>query len=444
MRDRDAVWNESLTSDGGDLLWYEYVTKLQVRDCINYAYTKAREAGAEERGLAECLRAHFAVPDSGSPMASTPPVVRNLVRTIEAMQRRLQDLLLEATESDYPPPNEGVAQYFGDGLSFCLYFSFQLTRAAQIHGSLVVEDPLLASDPTELIQNAQTVDELDLARRAIYSNRKIVIVGNVLVQVDRWTAPSVFGPSIDTLIATDWFLSERFLPLRYESRNQVYYEDPVPKSAMSSLVRGPRLLEIGSGSGLILASFARNEPTLSALDAIDISLDAISTSFKNCRQQRQIQGGYIGDLGSYTVGEFRAARIHEAYDVVVCNPPYVPVMASSSREGRHAVATLGTELLVEVVGHCPTLIGSTGELYLLLSNLSVTDFLASLPADYEGTRLAKRTVPFVVESARLDGDPNYLAYLHRLGLRQRRPRRGAPRYEHDVLLYRIRHKEWAR
>lgn len=435
MRDIESIWEESVSTETGDLLWYEFLLDLEVRDLVKFSFEKAVLAGETGATLADAVRMYL--PNGSAPAyEALPPAMRNFARSLEAIQSRMRRLLVAAMESTYPPPTEGVAQYFADDLSFCLYFTYQLRKAVHIRSGLVVGDPVLASDPTELLNSVRTIQELDLARRATYANRKIIIIGNVLAQVDRWTAPSVFGPSIDTLIATDWLLTNRFLAARLDHTNAPFFEDPIPKEAMAALRNGPRVLEIGSGSGLILASFARNEPRLAALDAIDVNVDAVATTYKNCLEQRQIQHGDIGDIGTYTIGRFSPVDVNTPYDLVLCNPPYVP--SDTTAEGRHATATMGTELLETVLGNLNRLIGEAGELYLLISHLAKGKFKSALPADYVEELLGERTVPFIVEAADLE-DKDRLKHLLRLKLKTKRVK-GVPRYYHDVLFYRVKQR----
>lgn len=88
------------------------------------------------------------------------------------------------------------------------------------------------------------------------------------------------------------------------------------------VVAGRRVVDLCAGSGVV--AIAAAEMGASAVTALDISPDAV-----RCTQANALAAKVDVDarLGSWT-----QALEHEPYDVVVCNPPYVPVAPGTSAE----------------------------------------------------------------------------------------------------------------
>ncbi|MGV0734870.1 HemK2/MTQ2 family protein methyltransferase [Mycobacterium syngnathidarum] len=87
-------------------------------------------------------------------------------------------------------------------------------------------------------------------------------------------------------------------------------------------VAGRRVVDLCAGSGVV--AIAAAQMGASAVTALDISPEAI-----RCTQANALaaQVDVEARLGSWT-----QALEHEPYDVVVCNPPYVPVAPGTSAE----------------------------------------------------------------------------------------------------------------
>ncbi len=88
------------------------------------------------------------------------------------------------------------------------------------------------------------------------------------------------------------------------------------KSAKSS----PKILDIGTGSG-ILAITAALEISSCKVTAVDLSHDAIAIARHNARLHEVERKIHFlpGDIFSKSVCQFL-----QVYDVILCNPPYVP------------------------------------------------------------------------------------------------------------------------
>jgi release factor glutamine methyltransferase len=118
----------------------------------------------------------------------------------------------------------------------------------------------------------------------------------------------------------------------------------IPRPATESLVvralellkpiANPRVLDIGTGSGCIAVSIARQHPA-AAVTAVDISDDALAVARRNAGRHRVADRVQLlrSDL-------FAGLNGAGPFDLIVSNPPYIPT------------ATVGT-LAVEVRDHEP-------------------------------------------------------------------------------------------
>jgi methylase of polypeptide subunit release factors len=440
MRAADVLrpaWETALKE--GEQSWIAFLEEMEVFDGVAFAFSCQPAEYRQSTTLDSLLRIHLRLETRPSTIDDRNRTHALLVHTIERLADSIRDAMERALGEDdlRPIPLEGVLQYFGDDLAFCIYIDYRAPGGSAFHmrNVLPILEPRLFSDPIELVKQAKSNAELDVARRALYSRHKTVLLRNTLVHTDREVA--TFGPSIDTLLISDWLLTNRFAAQRQDPRNRQFFQYPVGPAATSTIKgTGARVLEVGTGSGLILATFAKNEALLHAYEAIDMSIDAINVTYRNTYRQRQLQGGWIGDRGIYTVGPFAPERITTPYDVVVCNPPYIPTMDPAMDRDRFSDATLGTDLLESLLDHCRQAFGD-GCMYLVVSNTTRTILQARLPAGYDSREIASREVPFVVESAQLDEQPEYVAFLKRSGLRVRKVR-GKTQYTHDVMVYSIR------
>lgn len=438
------AWDSAL-KDGADY-WLERLERLDVFDGVEFAYQAQPAHRRAAESLEDILRLHFRLETRPSVIDDSDRAFALLVHTIERLADRIRGAMERALDEDdlRPIPSEGVLQYFADDLAFCLYISYRApnNNAFHVKDILPVPNPALFMDPVAVVAQARSNAELEVARKAMYSRHKTVLLRNTLVHVDREASPSTFGPTIDTLLISDWLLTNRFAHQRSDLHNAIYYQDPMGHSASDAIARtGQRILDVGTGSGMILATFAKNEAMLHSFDAVDPSLDAINAAYRNTYRQRQVQGGWIGDRGTYTVGKFAPERVTTPYDIVVCNPPYIPIPDGNHVEpDRFTDATLGTSLL-ELLLQSSRRVYDHGCMYLIISNTAKQTLHTHVPVGFVPSPVTSRTVPFQVESAHLDDRPDYVQYLKRLGLAIKRPRSGKPQYMHEVIVYSVRKAE---
>lgn len=123
---------------------------------------------------------------------------------------------------------------------------------------------------------------------------------------------------------------------------------------------GLRILDIGTGSGCIAVTLAKEFPGADVW-AIDISKEAVEVAEHNARQLETQVHFLIGDIFD------RPAELRRQYDLVVCNPPYIsdrdwPDLEPEVRSYEPEIALRGgadgldfyrklTPLLPELTGH---------------------------------------------------------------------------------------------
>lgn len=81
--------------------------------------------------------------------------------------------------------------------------------------------------------------------------------------------------------------------------------------------RGPRIVDVGTGSGAIAVAVAHQAPQ-AAIKATDISEAALAVARANAERNR------VADRIRFLHGDLLAPVAGERFDIVVSNPPYVP------------------------------------------------------------------------------------------------------------------------
>ena len=432
MSDETAigVWQRAVDT-GEEELWTEHLDRVPVADHLAFV---ARQTTLRRDGTALTL-AEFV--DYYAPKEDVLADERETTARLAllTLDRWLAHVGLAVKESRIALPPDGVLQYFSDELALAILIGYRrIGSTIALQQFLSIPTPAALFDPLAALQHTRTDQQRDLLRRALFSAHKIVMHRNVLTYVNREKEPDVFGPTIDTLFLNEWLFRTRYAPARTPDTVR-YFEDVIHKQlAIESADTGTAFLEIGSGNGLLTATFARNERAVRRLAAIDCSLSAIAATYRNSAQQRLLpHHGKIGDRARYVVAPYSSEAVPLENDLVVCNPPYIPTLDAVSARGHPdalAAATLGTALLEQVVSDAPLLLAPHGQLLIVISEMARIELEASVPTGWTCSRLAVRRVPFNVSAAH-----GQVEYLRRLCDERGLIATVAGGYEHDIAIY---------
>jgi len=267
-------------------------------------------------------------------------------------------------------PQHGGVLAFVAGLSRCIVLRY--------HFSAQTKEPIL--EPISVIDHPKTVFDLwsaidqatPRARNALKTilatGHKLVAHRDILVHVDRRREERVFGPSIDTLLMA-------------EALAQGIYETYVMPGASASIA--PRnALGVGCGSGFIAAGMIRHLSSLVELFAVDIEHDSVSCTNKNLKIAVSAPGAASRAIIRLLTGPFESSVLNRRFDLVVCNPPYIPVppVGELTDSGLldYVRAVGGLDLLQLVTRDAEKLLTAQGQLLLMTSSVSAGAALDSL------------------------------------------------------------------
>jgi hypothetical protein len=169
---------------------------------------------------------------------------------------------LEARTQADIPINGGLLAFVG-GLSKCIVVDYAFAgRVPRLAPVAVIDDPRSAFDFWTAIDTASmTPLARNRLKAVIASGHKLIAHGQTLIHVDRRTEADVFGPSIDTLVMAEILAA-------YLSRAGEHVS---------------RVLEVGSGSGMLSAIVAKYASALQELFAIDLQFQAVACTNKNLK-----------------------------------------------------------------------------------------------------------------------------------------------------------------
>ena len=103
------------------------------------------------------------------------------------------------------------------------------------------------------------------------------------------------------------------------------------EEALARATDGDRIVDIGTGSGCIAISIKVNKPS-ARVGACDISREALDVARQNAR-------AFSSEV-AFTQADLATSYLAAVFDLVVCNPPYVPLadLPGLQRELRHEPA----------------------------------------------------------------------------------------------------------
>lgn len=442
----EEAWKSAVAADLVEP-WTSFVDRREVCDFLRFAHThEATRIQGNVVGLAPWIthltRRGVAALHQDLQDPLIPIVERLGISTFERWMVRINKMMAHASEG--AAPRSGVLHYFADDLALCALIEFEYVgRTADLKEILVIPEPTAYADPVRALKYARDDAQLDLIRRSLYSRHKVLIQRNTMLIIDReW---DVFGPSIDTILLNDFLFTERYVPQRVAANDAHYAEFPTQSATDLSKETGTSFLEVGCGNGLLTATYARNEAKVRSFAALDMDARAIAATHENSYKQRLLKRGAIGDRGIFLVARYECDHVPKPFDLVVCNPPYVP-LGPKVFPGSHPLsgATVGTRLLEQVIGDASTLLKPAGTLVIVASTLAEPEILASVPDGFEASRAVALDVPFRVESVLSSRDLEHSEWhdwlVQERGLRQLADELDV-RYEHTVAVYVVRRKK---
>jgi len=268
------------------------------------------------------------------------------------------------TSTGIGTPNSGSGWFlvFVGGLSRCLVMRFTWFESSpQVKVEWIIDEPRAAFDVWPTIKKFDNKAR-NYLKEFLQSGHKIIIHRGVFIHVDRRHDINVFGPSIDTLLLAEILAQEVF-------EREVQLDSA---------------LEVGCGSGLLTCSLATHAKGLTELFAIDSHFGSVSCTHRNLSTLADV----TRNLKSYLLwGDFRSDLFTRKFDLVVCNPPYLPLPRHIQSANPHVpdyfAAVGGTRLLKEVIQSAPNILTPRGRMLLLTSSLSLPETLSYIPSTCE-------------------------------------------------------------
>jgi release factor glutamine methyltransferase len=261
-------------------------------------------------------------------------------------------------------PSSGGVLAFVAGIQKCLVIRYSfagLTPKLQVVAA--IEQPRSAFDVWRAVDEASENARNEL-KSILASGHKIIYHRGVLVHVDRRHDIGVFGPSIDTLLMAE-ILSRDLLEQGHDSEVA-------------------NVLEIGTGSGLLSCTVAQNVKSIGTLFCIDTDSRAVSCTEKNIRTA-VTRPGVSRHRVHYLVAPFEPDMLRTKFDLVICNPPYIPLPADTSylekKRSEYIAAVGGTELLFLLIKSLPKILSEDGSALVMLSSVCRSQVIEQLPDD---------------------------------------------------------------
>jgi methylase of polypeptide subunit release factors len=287
----------------------------------------------------------------------------------DSLSKRIISLLRYSRLNSNIPRVGGILLYIG-GLSKCIIIKYNIIGELPKYQVIdVIDKPQSAFDFWGTITEAKMKDKNSL-KEIISTGHKIIVHRGILIHVDRRKDIEVFGPSIDTLV-----LAEMLAQKIYES----------PDSNCK------RALEIGCGNGLITISLAKYCPNLELLQSIDINFNALICTNRNLNGNVRLFLLKKKDL-FLTAGHFNPNFFSSKFDLIVCNPPYIPTLQGGLKplesQSTFFQAIGGLDLIEATLKSIKKILSHNGKLLLMASNLSLEYTLDNIP------KYCKYSLPF--------------------------------------------------
>jgi len=137
---------------------------------------------------------------------------------------------------------------------------------------------------------------------------------------------------------------------------------------------GKSALEIGVGSGTVLKALHENFQIVAGTDIDFVSLEYCKNNLSN-------------DI--YLVCCDAASPFRHRFDLIVSNPPYLPVEDNEKKDSAIHGGSRGIETTLHFIKSATSILAENGKMLIIVSNLSDTTKIDELIAEM---KLKKRTI----------------------------------------------------
>ncbi|MDI5893403.1 peptide chain release factor N(5)-glutamine methyltransferase [Flavobacterium algoritolerans] len=165
-----------------------------------------------------------------------------------------------------------------------------------------------------ILEEKHQLKRIDLALHPdlVFSEAEMVVWNSILEQLKQ-EIPVQYLLGKTSFYGLDFEVNENVLIPRPETEELVEWILESQKSKVES--QNIRILDIGTGSGCIAISLAKNIPN-AAVFAIDVSEKALATAKKNA-ERNAVEVTFINQ------NILETEDLRQQFDIIVSNPPYV-------------------------------------------------------------------------------------------------------------------------
>ena len=226
---------------------------------------------------------------------------------------------------------------------------------------------------------------------------RITEYDNTSLEFEQKKYPGVWGPSIDTLLFC------RAL-------------------GKTNLTAKKKAIEVGSGSGFISKYILEHTPSLESLTLIDLNRYALECAQENIKDRRA--KFFAGDGIEFIQGK--------KYDMMICNPPYIPRPKSINDNPYEGIG-----LLAYLIANAPRLLTNNGIFITNISSLckDITEKIIN-KSNVEVKELDSMEVPLKVYNVL--NNKEWMDYLLERGLQKNR--HDGYDYWHTIAIHQIKPK----
>ncbi len=218
-----------------------------------------------------------------------------------------------------------------------------------------IDAPVLVSDVYKISQFSSVIRDTVFALYA--SPIKVTDYNGLAFRFEQKKYPGVWGPSIDTLLFA-------------RALNDV------------DLSGAKSAIEIGTGSGFLSQYLLMQNPNIETMHIVDINRLAIDCAKEHIDDPRAVF--YVGSGTEY--------MIDKKFDLIICNPPYIPRPISIDDNPYEGVG-----LMIDLIQNAKKYLNEGGKLIINISSLS--EHLvnsATEKSELIMTELDRMTVPLKV------------------------------------------------